>query len=73
MDPSVLRSTHSKLLVATLQDFGPRIDTVYSLTNKGVHDDVAQAEVDTRVMQTYLLAGEILQIFEDSSKGGPAE
>ena len=62
-------STQSKLLLATLQDFGSRIDTVYSLTNKGVHADVAQAEVDTCVMQTYLLAGEILRIFEDSSQG----
>ena len=66
-------STQSKLLLATLTDFGDRIDKVYSLTNKGVHDDVAQAEVDTCVMQTYLLAGEILRIFEDSPKGAPAE
>jgi len=67
---SMSGSTHSKLLLATLQDFGYRIDTVYSLTNKGVHDDVAQAEVDTCVMQTYLLAGEILRVFEDSSEPG---
>jgi hypothetical protein len=57
---SMSGSTHSRLLLATLKDFGSRIDTVYSLTNMGVHDDVAQAEVDTCVMQTYLLAGEIL-------------
>jgi hypothetical protein len=72
-DASIAGGTHSKLLLATLQDFGSRIDTVYSLTNKGVHDDVSQAEVDTCVMQTYLLAGEILRIFEDTPKGGPAE
>jgi hypothetical protein len=72
-DASIAGGTHSKLLLATLQDFGSRIDTVYSLTNKGVHDDVSQAEVDTCVMQTYLLAGEILRIFEDSPKGAPAE
>jgi hypothetical protein len=28
-------------LLARLQDFGSRIDKVYSLTNKGLHDDVA--------------------------------
>jgi hypothetical protein len=67
---SMSGSTHSKLLLATLQDFGSRIDAVYSLTNKGVHDNVSPAEVDTCVMQTYLLAGEILRIFEDSSEGG---
>jgi hypothetical protein len=66
-------STQSKLLLATLQDFGARIDTVYSMANKGVHADVTQAEVDTCVMQTYLLAGEILRIFEDTSQGDPAE
>ena len=40
---------------------------------EGVHSDVAQAEVDTCVMQTYLLAGEILQIFQDSSKSDPSD
>ena len=69
VDSSMSGSTHSKLLLATLVDFGTRIDTVYLLTNKGVHADVSQAEVDTCVMQTYLLAGELLRIFEDSSKG----
>ena len=70
---SRIGSTHSKLQLATLQDYGARIDKVYSLANKGVHDDVAQAEVDTCVMQTYLLAGEVLRIFEDSPKAGPVE
>jgi hypothetical protein len=60
-------STQSKLLLATLEDFGARIDAVHSQANKGVHADVAAAEVDTCVMQTYLLAGEILRVFEDSS------
>lgn len=62
----------SRFSVRTLQDFGSRIDKVYAPTNKGVYDGVAQAEVDPCVMQTYLLAGEILQILEDSSKGGPS-
>lgn len=69
---STAGSTQSRLLLATLQDFGSRVDTVYSLTNKGVHADVTQAEVDTCVMQTYLLAGEILRMIEDSPKGDPA-
>lgn len=73
MGDSMAGNTQSKLLLATLKDFGDRIDTVYALTNKGVHDDVAQAEVDTCVMQTYLLVGEILRIFEDLPKGTPTE
>jgi hypothetical protein len=71
VDASMSGSTHSRLLLATLQDFGSRIDTAYSLTNRGVHDDVVQAEVDTCVMQTYLLVGEIIRIFEESPKGDP--
>jgi hypothetical protein len=70
---STTGSTQSKLLLAMLQDFGSRIDTVYSMTSKGVHANVTQAEVDTCVMQTYLLADEILRIFEDTSKGDSAE
>ena len=73
VDTSMSGSTHSRLILATLQDFGSRIDTVYSLTNKGVHNDVAQAEVDTCVMQTYLLAGEIIRIFKDSPKVDPTQ
>jgi len=72
LDEAMSASTHREILLATLQDFGSRIDKVYSLTNKGVHSNVTQAEVDTCVMQTYLLVGEILRIFEDSSKAGPA-
>jgi hypothetical protein len=33
----------------------------------------SQAEVDTCVMQTYLLTGEILRVFEDSCKDAPAK
>jgi len=66
-------STQSKLLLAALGDFGARIDAVYSQANKGVHANVTQAEVDTCVMQTYLLAGEILRVFEDLGKDDPAE
>jgi hypothetical protein len=68
VDDSTSGSTHSKLVLATLQDFGARIDAAYVMTNKGVHADVSQAEVDTCVMQTYLLAGELLRIFEDASR-----
>jgi hypothetical protein len=41
---SMSGSTHSKLLLATLQDLGSRVDKVYSMTNKGVHNDVDLAE-----------------------------
>ena len=43
------------------------------MTNKGVHAQVTQAEVDTCVMQTYLLAGEVLQVLEGPATNSPAE
>jgi len=68
VDDSTSGTTHSELVLATLQDFGARIDAAYAMANKGVHAEVSQAEVDTCVMQTYLLAGELLRIFEDASQ-----
>lgn len=68
LDRSMSGNTHAKVLLATLVDFGARLDVVYKMTNKGVHGEVTQAEVDTCVMQTYLLAGETLRIFEESAK-----
>lgn len=66
-------NTHSEILLATLGDFGARIDKVYAMTNKGVHAEVTQAEVDTCVMQTYVLAGEILRVYEESTKADASE
>lgn len=71
LDSAISGNTHSEILLTTLGDFGSRVDKVYAMTNKGVHGDVSQAEVDTCVMQTYLLAGEILRVFEVSAKTEP--
>jgi len=73
LDSSMSGNTHSQILLATLVDFGSRIDRIYEMTNKGVHNNVTQSEVDTCVMQTYLLAGETLRVFEESSTVEPAE
>lgn len=54
---TVRRSMHT-----TLEDVGNRIDKLYSLACKGVHDEVSIAEVEWCVVQTYLLAGEILRL-----------
>lgn len=73
LDQSLSGNTHSKVLLAALKDVGDRFDAVYKMTNKGVHANVAQAEVDTCVMQTYLLAGETLRIFEETAQAGAEE
>lgn len=73
LDSALSGNTHSKTVLAMVQDLGNRLDAVYEMSNKGVHSGVSQAEVDTCVMQTYLLTGEIIRIFEEISKTDTAE
>ena len=73
LDVTMSGNTHSDILLATLLDFGTRIDKVYAMTNKGVHADVTQAEVDTCVMQTYLMAGETLRVYEECTNDDAGE
>jgi hypothetical protein len=47
---------------ATVTDTGNRIDALYELACKGVHAEVSNEEVEWCVVQTYLLAGEILRL-----------
>ncbi len=55
---------------ATLDDVGRRLDGVYQLSNKGVHAQTTIAEVQWCVIQTYLLAGEVLQLKNPSATAG---
>ncbi len=47
---------------ATLTDLAARIDALDPLTHKGVHHAVSGRELSHAVIQTYLLAGEILEL-----------
>ena len=60
-------SASGELLLAQVQDLGNRIDRLYDLTNKGVHAEVSEFEVNQCVIQTYLLAGDLLRISEKQS------
>ena len=60
-------STSGKLLESIVNDLGNRIDKIYELTNKGVHAEVSEFEVNQCVIQTYLIAGDLLRLSEDSS------
>jgi hypothetical protein len=55
------------LLNAQVQDLGNRIDRLYDLSSKGVHDMVGEFEVNQCVIQTYLMVGDILRLAEDTS------
>jgi hypothetical protein len=58
------RSASGNLLVAQTTDLGNRLDRLYDLACKGVHAEVSEVEVSQCVIQTYLLAGDLVRIFE---------
>lgn len=60
-------SASGELLIAQIQDLGNRIDRLYALANKGVHAEVSETEVNQCVIQTYLLAGDLLRMSEKQS------
>lgn len=47
---------------ATLTDLAARIDALDPLTHKGVHEAASARELSHAVIQTYLIAGEILEL-----------
>jgi hypothetical protein len=49
---------------ATLQDVGARLSTLHDLASKGVHANATAYEVDTCVVQTYLVVADVLRIRE---------
>jgi hypothetical protein len=52
------------LLRARLSDLAARLDALNEVSSKGVHDDVTSFEVNQCVIQTYLLAGDLLRLQE---------
>jgi len=48
------------LALAELKDVGNRIDAIYGLSNKGVHDVVTKDEADRIIIRTYLLIADLL-------------
>lgn len=56
------KCTRNEVLKEVINDLGKRLSALNSLASKGVHDTVTAAEVDTCVIQTYLLVGEVLRV-----------
>lgn len=63
-------TTSAELLMASLEDLGHRLDRIYDFTNKGIHSDVDEFEMNQCLMQTYLLIGDLLRIFDKQSAIG---
>jgi len=60
-------SSSGSLLQAQVQDYGSRIDRLYQITCKGVHAEVSKFEVNQCVIQTYIMAGDLLRLSENRS------
>jgi hypothetical protein len=60
-------TTSAGLLMASLSDLGNRLDRIYEFTNKGVHAEVEEFEMNQCLMQTYLLVGDLLRIYDKQS------
>lgn len=58
---------HGEVLQGALTDLGSRLRALNDLSSKGVHASVTAAEVDTCVIQTYLVVGDVLRIVDGTS------
>lgn len=66
-------TTHGRALAASLDDFAVRLERLDELTQKGVHENPTAVDVDFGVIQTYLLAGEVLSYCRPSGVAGIGE
>jgi hypothetical protein len=57
-------SASGELLLVEVKDLGDRLDRIYDLACKGVHDEISKVEVNQCVIQTYILIGDLLRISE---------
>ena len=69
MSERKVASSSRQLIQATVEEVGNRIDLLNDMASKGVHAEVTPAEVDQCVLQTYLLAGDLLRLSEDQPVG----
>ena len=60
-------SRSSELLLADVELLGKKIEKLYDLTCKGAHAEISEFEINQCVIQTYLMAGDILRISENRS------
>ena len=56
------KSRSGNLLRTQIEEIGRRLDRLYDLINKGVHDNVSRFEVNQVIIQTYLIIGDILRV-----------
>lgn len=62
-----IHSSSSALLLADVDLICNKIEQLYRLTCKGAHSKISEFEIKQIVIQTYLMAGDILRISENQS------
>jgi hypothetical protein len=67
------KSKSRQLMKVSITDTGNRVDALYDLASKGVHDEVSVEEVDQAVIQTYLLVGDLLRLAQETGALRPGE
>jgi predicted house-cleaning noncanonical NTP pyrophosphatase (MazG superfamily) len=58
---------HRQIVVQLVSELSNRLNALDGLASKGVHDEVTQAEAETCVVWTYMLAGDIVRIADGTS------
>jgi len=58
---------HRQTVAQIVSDLYSRLNALDGLASKGVHDEVTQAEAETCVVWTYMLAGDIVRIADGTS------
>lgn len=60
-------ATHHRALAASVDEFAIRLERLDELTQKGVHARPTMEDLDFGVIQTYLVAGEVLALTQDGA------
>lgn len=67
MRENVEAKRHKQAVVQIVGDLSNRLNALDGLASKGVHAEVTQAEAETCVVWTYMLAGDIVRIADGTS------
>jgi len=67
LQEQIPHSSSSELLLADVELLGKKIKKLNDLTCKGAHAEIPEFEINQCVIQTYLMAGDILRISENKS------
>jgi len=62
IDKTIESDTRKEYLKTKVTDLGNRVEAIYKMTNKGIHEDIDQLDVNMCVIDIYLFFGTLLQL-----------